>query len=166
MAPMPMDFDSVSKEEVLAEARRVVDGDKERETILAEAGRVVDGDRERLYGHPSQNFIDTAKMWEVILRRPVTPAQVAMCMIALKLAREKNKHTRDNLVDIAGYARTIEKMGPLASVLPIGTGMGRCCDPGDNPDKRQGMVRGGNSGVPAMGSGGGSVPQTRQGDPE
>jgi len=29
-------------------------------------------------------------------------------MIALKISRECNKHKRDNLVDIAGYAKTID----------------------------------------------------------
>ena len=31
---------------------------------------------------------------------------VPLCMIAVKLARQAHRHKRDNLVDIAGYART------------------------------------------------------------
>ena len=33
------------------------------------------------------------------------PADVAMMQILLKLSREGHKHGRDNLTDIAGYAR-------------------------------------------------------------
>ena len=36
----------------------------------------------------------------------VTPMDVPLCMIAVKLARQAHRHKRDNLVDIAGYART------------------------------------------------------------
>jgi hypothetical protein len=31
---------------------------------------------------------------------------IPLCMVAIKLARQSHHHKRDNLVDIAGYART------------------------------------------------------------
>jgi hypothetical protein len=55
----------------------------------------------------------TAKFWSEILGLPVTPEQVALCMIAVKMSREVNAHKRDNLVDIAGYARTLETVKDL-----------------------------------------------------
>jgi hypothetical protein len=36
----------------------------------------------------------------------VTPMDIPLCMIAVKLARQVHRHKHDNLVDIAGYART------------------------------------------------------------
>mgnify|MGYP001065113329 CR=1 FL=1 len=36
----------------------------------------------------------------------ITAAEVPLCMIAVKLARQSHRHKRDNLVDIAGYSRT------------------------------------------------------------
>jgi hypothetical protein len=42
--------------------------------------------------------------------RPVSPMQVALCLIQLKVAREVHAPKRDNLVDIAGYARVMEML--------------------------------------------------------
>lgn len=91
------------------------------ESILEEATRLVTGDRQASYGPPDQDFARTAKMWEALLedgitqlgqhgkfRLHITPAQVAMCMIALKLSRETHQKKRDNRVDIAGYAHCLE----------------------------------------------------------
>jgi hypothetical protein len=79
-------------------------------TILEDAGVIVDGDREKTYGHPSLNFARTAVLWSVVFGHKVTLEQVALAMICLKLAREVHEPTRDNLVDLVGYARCIEKM--------------------------------------------------------
>jgi hypothetical protein len=47
-------------------------------------------------------------MWEGILGCQVTDDQIAFCLIALKMSRHLNNPGRDNLVDIAGYARVAE----------------------------------------------------------
>ena len=62
-------------------------------------------ERNRIYGNPLQNFIDMARLWSVILGIEVTPSQVSLCLICLKLSRLKNtpQHA-DSWVDIAGYA--------------------------------------------------------------
>ena len=44
----------------------------------------------------------------VIRDAPLSAEKVALCMVALKISRELNSHKRDNLVDMAGYAGTIE----------------------------------------------------------
>jgi hypothetical protein len=43
-----------------------------------------------------------------ILTAPITPRQVALMMIGVKLAREVNTPKRDNLLDIAGYVKCID----------------------------------------------------------
>ena len=77
-------------------------------SVLLEAEGLVHGNRGADYGHPLDDFSRTAKMWTAILGHPVTANQIGLCMIAVKLSRECNKPKRDNLVDIAGYAETVQ----------------------------------------------------------
>lgn len=81
--------------------------DSEEENILQEADRLVNGDRQNSYGRPLDDFQRTAKIWSGILGVDVSPQQVGMCMVGLKLSRLCNKQKRDSLVDIAGYAQTV-----------------------------------------------------------
>jgi hypothetical protein len=76
--------------------------------ILEEANSLVHGDRQAAYGHPLDDFSRTAKMWSAILGHEVTAEQVGLCMCAVKLSRQVNKPKRDNLVDLAGYAATVQ----------------------------------------------------------
>lgn len=72
--------------------------------------------RQGRYGHPKENFDRTAQLWSVYfgLRMKGIPegthlfasADVPALMILLKMAREMHGHDPDNLVDIAGYAKT------------------------------------------------------------
>ena len=80
-----------------------------KESILAEADRLVSGDRQSDYGHPIEDFTRTGRMWGAILGTAnVPPDKVAMMMVALKLSRECNKPKRDNRTDAAGYIKTLE----------------------------------------------------------
>ena len=78
------------------------------DSVLNEAHGLVHKDRGEDYGHPFDDFSRTAKLWSVVLGTEVTPEQVALCMICVKLSREVNRPKRDNRVDIAGYAETLE----------------------------------------------------------
>lgn len=78
--------------------------------LLRQAEKLVLGSRHKDYGHPLDNFTKTAKMWEPILGQPITAEQVGLCMIAVKLARQAYIPKHDNLVDIAGYAATLEML--------------------------------------------------------
>jgi hypothetical protein len=84
--------------------------------MLREAGRVIK-DRGESYGPMHENMDRIAKMWAVLLGTPVTPSQVAMCMIAVKLARlvETPQH-QDSVTDIAGYAAVLREcqIGPIS----------------------------------------------------
>ncbi len=78
------------------------------ETALQEAQRLVHGTRGEEYGHPTEDFTRSAMMWTAILGFPVRADQIPLCMIAIKISREVNRPKRDNRVDIAGYAETLE----------------------------------------------------------
>lgn len=78
------------------------------ESVTLEANRLVHGARQSSYGHPHDDFSRTGRLWGAILGiDPVPPALVGLCMAAVKISREVNKPSRDNLVDLAGYAETV-----------------------------------------------------------
>ena len=86
------------------------------ETILDEASRLTSGDRQRDYDHPLPNHTRIATMWNAYLacrkepRGDVSPEDVAAMMIMLKIARDVYTPKRDNMTDVCGYARCIERM--------------------------------------------------------
>jgi hypothetical protein len=81
-------------------------------SILDTAKSITGGARQQDYGHPADDFERAAQMWTAILSQKlitnqrVSAEDIPLCMIAVKLARQAHHHKRDNLVDIAGYART------------------------------------------------------------
>lgn len=81
-------------------------------SVCQEAHKIVNGPRKQNYGHPLDNFERTALIWTAILSKKlktgIDPEEVGLMMIGLKLSRSVNKLIRDNLVDICGYAATIE----------------------------------------------------------
>lgn len=76
--------------------------------IFEEANELIHGPRQASYDHPYYNFSRIAKIWSVVLGMEVTPEQVGLCMVGVKIAREAYSPKRDNLVDAAGYLGTIE----------------------------------------------------------
>jgi hypothetical protein len=75
------------------------------ETILQEAQRLVHGNRGADYGHPIDDYTRTGRIWGALLGIPDIDPRVACVMMgAVKMSREMNKHKRDNLTDLAGYA--------------------------------------------------------------
>ena len=77
--------------------------------ILKKAMRTV-ASRGKTYGEVRSNHERIAAMWSVTVGTEVSPEQVAMMMIQVKLARlmETPDH-KDSWVDIAGYAWTGDK---------------------------------------------------------
>lgn len=75
-----------------------------RGEILNEANRLTHGDRDKNYGTPYTNHKRIADIWSVILGIEVTPAQVALCMAGVKIARlvETPDHL-DSFVDGCAY---------------------------------------------------------------
>jgi hypothetical protein len=75
-----------------------------RGEILAEADRLTHGDRNKNYGSPLTNHTRIAKLWSVWLETEITPAQAAMCLALVKVARliETPDHL-DSFIDGAAY---------------------------------------------------------------
>lgn len=78
--------------------------------VLETANSLIYGDRQKAYGSAAKNFTDIGVGWANILGVPVSAEQVGIMMIWLKCCRQLNKASRDNLVDICGYAGCIEKV--------------------------------------------------------
>jgi len=76
-----------------------------RGEILKEAHRLTHGDRNKNYGSPLVNHQRIAQLWSVWLETEITPAQAAMCLALVKVARliETPDHL-DSFVDLAAYA--------------------------------------------------------------
>lgn len=77
-----------------------------RVDALREAARLINSERNVNYGPPTENFDRIAKIWSVILGINITMEDVAMCMVAMKMARyaSKSGFQPDTWIDIAGYA--------------------------------------------------------------
>ncbi len=101
--------------------------------ILAEADRIINGERNEQYGKAEDAFESISSYWNILLNAKmqkifdgydvekyegmkwsweeiVEAHDVAMMMILLKVARTKGKKKRDNYVDIAGYAALAAKL--------------------------------------------------------
>lgn len=71
--------------------------------VIEEVAETV-RERGKVYGPPHVNMNRTAALWSAFLGIPVTGAQVAACMMLVKIARlsESPAH-RDSILDIGGY---------------------------------------------------------------
>ena len=78
--------------------------------ILEEALKITHGDRQRDYDSPERNFQHIAEIASAILKKKITPKEIAMIAIATKLAREQFRHKRDSCTDIAGYAWVLSRI--------------------------------------------------------
>jgi hypothetical protein len=77
------------------------------EEMLRQAASIV-AHRRKTYGDPCAVMNVIAQRWSITLGCKVTPQQVALCMIDLKLARlAHNPKHKDSTLDIAGYAAVL-----------------------------------------------------------
>ena len=83
---------------------------KRNKNFLLEALDLIEGERAENYGDAKENHARIAAMWSALLEKEVTPNQVYLCLIAVKMSRlmESPRH-RDSWLDIAGYATLAEK---------------------------------------------------------
>ena len=79
-------------------------------SILGHTAKVLEERRDD-YGDPAEQFRAIADRWSITLGMPITPAQVALCMIDLKLARlAYDPGHIDSLVDVIGYAALLREV--------------------------------------------------------
>lgn len=72
-------------------------------SILDDAAKTL-ANRQAAYAPPSVNLQRIADMWSVIVEKKLTPKEVSLMMVALKITREMNAYDRDNWEDMIGYA--------------------------------------------------------------
>lgn len=79
-------------------------------SILGHTAKVLEERRDD-YGDPADQFKAIAARWSITLDTPVAPAQVALCMIDLKLARlAYDPGHVDSVVDVIGYAALLREI--------------------------------------------------------
>jgi hypothetical protein len=83
----------------------------DRKAMLEKAQSLCTADREQEYGDPKTNFTTIAKLWSVYLGKDLSAEQVGMCMMLVKVARQKfDKTNVENYIDIAGYAACVTEI--------------------------------------------------------
>lgn len=78
--------------------------------VLEHAAEMLDS-RAAAYGPVAASMERIAARWSLTLGRRVTPAEVVLCMIDLKLARLQNDSARrDSITDVIGYAALLPEV--------------------------------------------------------
>ena len=68
-------------------------------------------ERSTQYGDAATNMAAIAVRWSATLGREITPAQVVLCLLDLKLARLGHDPTHeDSAVDVCGYAALLREL--------------------------------------------------------
>ncbi len=93
---------------------------KQTGSILTEAESIVNGARATDYESAKESFGKIATMASLMLNKTekesllhdctLTDTIVCKVLMAVKLTREANKHKRDNLVDLSGYAELLNRL--------------------------------------------------------
>ena len=80
------------------------------EQMLQHVAGII-AERGAAYGDAATSMATVAARWSITLGHPVTPAQVVLCMIDLKLARlaYDPKH-HDSTADVIGYAALLPEV--------------------------------------------------------
>lgn len=74
------------------------------DSVLTEAAEIRAGVRAADYGDAVENFKVISDIASLLTGIRITAEECCIVHIATKLARERHKHKRDNLVDLCGYA--------------------------------------------------------------
>ena len=90
-----------------------------RVKILETAIGYISRDRNATHGRPEDTFGRIAALWSVVVGVQITPAQVALMMGLLKIARAwANANNIDNYEDLAGYAGCAGELALQDQVKP------------------------------------------------
>ena len=78
--------------------------------LLEHAAGIVNR-RRREYGEPVELFEAVAARWSLTLGTKISPAQVVLCLIDLKMTRlARDPKHQDSIVDVAGYAAVLREL--------------------------------------------------------
>lgn len=78
--------------------------------ILERASNIL-AERDAAYGDAGASMAAIAARWSLTLGHAVTPAQVALCMIDLKLTRlARDSNYQDGPIDLIGYATILAEL--------------------------------------------------------
>lgn len=82
------------------------------EQLLQHANRIFE-ERRSEYGNAQEHFHAVAKRWSLVMGTEVTPQQVVLCLLELKLTRLSYDFTHsDSIADMAGYAAVLAELIP------------------------------------------------------
>jgi hypothetical protein len=80
------------------------------EMFLKHVANVI-AERSTQYGDASSNMAAVAARWSATLAREITPSQVVLCLLDLKLARLAHDPSHeDSAVDVCGYAALLREL--------------------------------------------------------
>ena len=80
------------------------------EMFLKHVANVI-AERGTQYADAAGNMAAIAARWSATLGREITPAQVVLCLLDLKLARLAHDPTHeDSAVDVCGYAALLHEL--------------------------------------------------------
>ena len=80
------------------------------EMFLKHVANVI-AERGTQYGDASTNMAAIATRWSATLGREISPAQVVLCLLDVKLARLAHDPTHeDSAVDVCGYAALLREL--------------------------------------------------------
>ena len=80
------------------------------EMFLKHVANVI-AERSNQYGDATGNMAAIAARWSATLGREITPAQVVLCLLDLKLARLAHDPTHEySAVDVCGYAALLREL--------------------------------------------------------
>ena len=80
------------------------------EVMLKQAAGIV-AERRTTYGDPAASMAVVARRWSITLGRTVTPPEVVLCLIDLKLTRlGHDPGHQDSILDVAGYAAILQEL--------------------------------------------------------
>ena len=80
------------------------------EMFLRHVAQVI-AERSVQYGDAGSNMSAIARRWSATLGREISPAQVVICLLDLKLARLAHDPAHeDSVVDVCGYAALLAEI--------------------------------------------------------
>jgi hypothetical protein len=83
--------------------------------ILHQAAETV-AQRRQQYGPPAEHFAEVARRWSSTIGIAVTPQDVLLCQLDLKLVRlAHDPGHRDSLVDLIGYSLLLHELTHAAT---------------------------------------------------